>query len=75
MALFVWPILFGFVLWCAAALWFDGPRPDWLAGSFAGVFVAGCGLLIVFHRPLWRAKLVVAAGVLLIIVWWLAIPP
>ena len=75
LALFVWPILFGFVLWCAAALWFDGPRPDWLAGSLAGVFVAGCGLLLVFHRPLWRAKLVVAAGVLLIIVWWLAIPP
>ena len=74
-AIIVWPLLVGLMLWCAAALWFDGPRPDWLAGSLAGVFAAGCGILLIFHRPLWRAKLIVAVGVLLIIVWWLAIPP
>jgi hypothetical protein len=69
-----WIMLLIGVLWSFGALWFDFPQESlkpWAAGVF-GV-VALLSLLLV--RPLWRAKLTVALGIVLILLWWLSLQP
>ena len=69
-----WLVLLIGVLWAFGALWFDFPQASlsrWTAGVFASI-----GLLAaIFVRPRWRAKLVIALGVVLIMLWWLTLQP
>jgi len=61
-------------LWAFGALWFDFPvvslRP-WAAGLFGLVAVLLCTML----RPRWRAKLVLAVSIILIMIWWFTLKP
>lgn len=61
-------------LWSVGALFYDLPlanlRP-WAAGIFALSALALCLLL----RPVWRAKLVLALAMMLIMIWWFSIQP
>lgn len=69
-----WLVLWIGVLWAFGAFWFDFPQPGlrmWVAALFGIVAV----LVPVFVRPLWRAKLVVAVGVTLVMTWWLSLQP
>lgn len=70
----VWLLLFLWMLWACGALWFDFPlaglRP-WAAGAFALLVV----LVVILVKPHWRAKLAVALGNLLVMVWWLNLQP
>jgi hypothetical protein len=73
-ALIVWLLLFLWTLWAFGALWFDFPLAGlqpWVAGGFA---VSALGVVILV-KPRWRAKLVVAIGNLLVMVWWLSLQP
>lgn len=69
-----WGLILIGVIWAFGALWFDFPlavlRP-WVAAVFGVVVV----LAIILVRPRWRAKLGIALGVLLILLWWLTLPP
>lgn len=70
-----WILVAPLIAWGALALWFDASRRAWLAGLFSLAFLAGCVSLLVWLRPLWRAMLRVASLFLLVLTWWLLIPP
>ena len=75
MKLLLAPFLLAGVAWAAAAFWFDGPSSRALAGALAAGFALANVALLVAVRPAWRAALLVAAGVAVVAVWWLRIPP
>ncbi len=61
-------VLGGLLLWCSAALWFDG-RVGLLP------YLAALGLIF-WRVPRGRARLASLAGlVVVVLVWWLRIPP
>lgn len=73
-AVITWLILFLWTLWAFGALWFDFPLvglQPWAAGGFAVLVL----LVLVLVKPRWRAKLAVALGNLLVLVWWLNLQP
>lgn len=56
-------------LWASAALWFDGaPLP-------AAGFAIAAAAVILTVRPFLRAMLVCAAGVAIVLSWWLSLAP
>ncbi len=69
-----WGLILIGVLWAFGALWFDFPlavlRP-WVAAIFGVVVV----LTVILVRPQWRAKLGIALGVLLVLLWSLTLQP
>jgi hypothetical protein len=71
----LWPVLLVSIAWGCAALWFDGPASRPVAGSLAAGFAVAALILLVRFRPL--SKGVAAYGVLFLLVlgWWLTIPP
>ena len=61
--------------WAGLALWFDGPSSRALAGVLAGgFFVTAVGILALI-RPLRRGLVLLGALWLLVLGWWLHIPP
>jgi len=73
-AAFTWLVILIVSAWAFGALWFDFPRTGeqpWAAWAFAGVVL----LLSIFVRPSWRAKLIIAIVVLVILGWWLSQQP
>ena len=71
----VWLLLLPAIAWGAAALWFDGPSETWLAGLLAGAFGLGAVAALALLRPFRRAALAVLAVFLVLLAWWLSIPP
>ena len=70
----LWFLLFIGALWAFGALWFDLPSflmPQVCAATFAGVML----LVVILLRPSWRAKLVVLAGIILVMIWWFTLQP
>jgi hypothetical protein len=67
-------ILLAGSLWAFGALWFDFPQ----AGA-RRVVAAGFGLLVVlvtlFVRSRWRARLIIAVAIALVIGWWNTLQP
>lgn len=49
--------------------------PTWLRPIVAAVFAAGALWTLVFMRPRWRGRLVYLGAFLVLVAWWLAIPP
>jgi hypothetical protein len=73
-AAFTWMVLLVGVSWAFGALWFDFPQASlrpWVAAVFGIMVVA----VLILVRPRWRAKLVVALGIVLIMLWWLSLQP
>jgi hypothetical protein len=69
-----WLVLLIGILWAFGALWFDFPQAEmrpWPAAVFGVVVV----LIVMFLRPRWRAKLVVAVAVILVMIWWFTLQP
>jgi len=69
-----WVVLFIGTLWAFGALWFDFPQASlrpWAAGIFGGVAL----LVVMLVKPRWRAKLAVALGIVLVMIWWLSLQP
>ena len=69
-----WLLLLIGALWAFGALWFDFPQPGvkpWPAAIF-GIMVVLIPLLL---RPRWRAKIVIAVIILLVLTWWLTLQP
>src|SRR5262249_31076422 len=61
-------------LWCAAALWIDGPAWRWLAGLLAAACV-GVSLAFLFRRPAWRNLPLALLPCLLVLGWWFTLQP
>jgi hypothetical protein len=63
------------LLWCAAALWYDGPA----SRTQAGLLAAGIGLaalaVLFSPRPFRRAGIAGALLFAIVLGWWLSIPP
>lgn len=69
-----WLVLLVGMLWAFGALWYDFPLTDlrpWPAAAFGVVAV----LIAILLRPRWRAKLVVAVMVILVMIWWFTLQP
>jgi len=73
--LLVWPAVLVVVAWGALALWFDGPAERWLAGLLAGGFAVGCVAALTLVRPFGRGALAVLLAFIVVVAWWLTIPP
>ncbi len=78
-----WPLLLMGIAWAALALWIDGPSTGlgtgpstrWLAALLALGFAVATMALLVWIRPFHRAALGVVAAFLIVLLWWLFIPP
>lgn len=73
-AVITWLVLSVGVLWAFGALWYDFPQASlrpWVAGGFGLVVL----LVVVLVKPRWRAKLAVALGIVLVMLWWLNLQP
>ena len=69
------PVLLLATAWACAAIWIDGPASRVQAGFLAAAFPVAAIAALIWLRPFWRALLVYAALFLLVVGWWLAIPP
>ena len=63
------------VAWAALALWFDGPQLRVIAGAMAGGLVLASCALAVLVRPFLRGLVVALMPVIVVALWWTAIPP
>lgn len=63
------------IAWGALALWFDGPADRWLAGLLSTGWVAVCLMVLITVRPPVYALAAVAMAFLVLLGWWLSIPP
>jgi hypothetical protein len=70
-----WFLVVTLIAWGTLALWLDASRQAWLARMLAIAFLAGCAALLMMLHPRWRAMLAVLALGLLVLLWWLGIPP
>jgi hypothetical protein len=61
--------------WCALALWFDGPASRPAAGLLAAVFLLVVAALVARVRPLARSLARAVLPCVLVLAWWLLIPP
>ena len=62
------------VAWAAMAIWFDGPHPRVIAAPMAAGFVIVCIILAAIVRPLIRGLTVALFPVIIVALWWTAIP-
>jgi hypothetical protein len=61
--------------WAGLALWFDGPSSRLLAGLVAGGFLFTAAGVLALVRPLRRGLVLLGVLWLLVLAWWLSIPP
>ncbi len=71
----LWPVLLGTIAWGCAALWIDGPASRPVAGVLAGGFVLAALVVLIRFRPLWHGVVAYGALFLVVLGWWLSIPP
>ena len=62
------------VAWAAMAIWFDGPHPRVIAAPMAVGLVIVCIILAAIVRPLLRGLTVALFPVIIVALWWTAIP-
>jgi hypothetical protein len=62
------------VAWAAMAIWFDGPHSRVIAAPMATVLVIVCIFLAALVRPLLRGLVVALFPVIVVALWWTAIP-
>jgi uncharacterized protein DUF4105 len=62
------------VAWAAMAIWFDGPHPRVIAEPMAAGFAIVCIILAAIVRPLIRGLTVALFPVIIVALWWTAIP-
>jgi hypothetical protein len=62
------------IAWSVLAVWFDGPQSRVIAGMIAGLLAAMSILLVAVVRPFIRGFVVALAPVVVVALWWTAIP-
>jgi hypothetical protein len=65
----------GPIVWCAGALWYDGPTSRALAWFLALFFAGGSLALVILARPAWRGAVAVVVACGIVLGWWLGIEP
>jgi hypothetical protein len=68
------PIVLLAVSWAVMAIWFDGPHSRVIAGAIAAILAVVCAGLVVLTRPLLRGLVVALFPVIVVGLWWTAIP-
>src|SRR5207249_4824853 len=68
-------LLTGAAVWGSAALWIDGPAARWAAGLLAAAFLITACAALWAVRPFRRGVLIGGGLFLVVLVWWLSIPP
>jgi hypothetical protein len=63
------------VAWSTLALWFDGSNSRLLAATMGAAIAAASALLVSFVRPFLRGPLAALLPVMMVILWWISIPP
>ena len=63
------------VAWSTLALWFDGSNSRLLAATMGAAIVVASALLVAFVRPFLRGLLAALLPVMVVIIWWISIPP
>jgi hypothetical protein len=63
------------VAWSALAVWFDGPNSHLLAAAIGAAIAGASSLLVAFVRPFLRGLLAGLLPVVVVILWWISIPP
>lgn len=63
------------IAWSAAALWIDGPSARWLAGTLAAAAPIACIAAFWRVRRFWRSYAISAGVFVVVLLWWLSIPP
>ncbi len=71
----LWPVMLGTIAWGCSALWIDGPASRPVAGVLAGGFVLAALVALIRFRPLWHGVVAYGALFLVVLGWWLSIPP
>jgi hypothetical protein len=61
--------------WCALALWFDGPQSRAAAALLAAALVAAVAVPLARVRPLAKGAGIALIPALLVLAWWLRLPP
>jgi Domain of unknown function (DUF4105) len=61
--------------WSTLALWFDGPNSRLLAATMGAAIAVASSLLVAFVRPLPRGLLTALLPLVVVILWWISIPP
>lgn len=69
-----WLVLLLGSLWAFGALWFDFPH-DGLSRGVASGFGLAVLLIAALLKPIWRAKLVIVLGIVLVAIWWFTLQP
>ncbi len=67
-------IVAGAVAWGAMAIWFDGPHSRLIAAPMAAGLVIVCVILAAVLRPFLRGLTVALFPVIVVALWWTAIP-
>jgi hypothetical protein len=62
------------VAWAAMAIWFDGPHSRILAAPMAAGLAIVCIVMAIAVRPLLRGLVVALFPVIVVALWWTAIP-
>ncbi len=62
------------VAWAAMAIWIDGPHSRVIAAPMAAGLVVVCVILAALVRPLLRGLVVALFPVVVVALWWMAIP-
>jgi hypothetical protein len=63
------------VAWAAMAIWIDGPHSRVIAAPMAAGLIIICIILAAIVRPLLRGLAVALFPVIVVALWWTAIPP
>lgn len=66
-------LLFGLIVWSAAALWVDGPASRLWAGLLAGGLLFASGALLHCVEPFRNGALAVLGLVAVVMMWWFSI--
>ncbi len=64
----------GITGWAVLAVCYSN-LPGWLRPVVAALLVAGAIWTLVFVRPRWRGRLIYLGVFLVLVIWWLSIPP
>jgi hypothetical protein len=75
LAVLATPLVLGWLLWAAAALWIDGPASRPLAGALAALPFLATGFALARVRPWPRAIAASAFAPALVTMWWLGLEP
>src|SRR5438105_9451162 len=69
-----WVVLFGMIVWSTAAIYFSNLPSDALRKIAAIAYVVALIVVFIRVRPMWKARLNIVSGFLIVLAWFFLIP-